>query len=124
MNNNVPATNLWQQDDWKKILFDGNLSNNAEFKYYYGSASDLTPDVKLPTDMKFTFDKARGITSFKVYNRESGNGRMTSIKAVAHTAVSYTHLLFQFSNPPGDIFHNVKIRGLIQNRIDMMDHFV
>ena len=34
---------------------------------------------------KFTFDKARGITSFKVYNRESGNGRMTSIKAVAHT---------------------------------------
>ena len=85
VNNNVPATNLWQQDDWKKILFDGNLSNNAEFKYYYGSASDLTPDVKLPTDMKFTFDKARGITSFKVYNRESGNGRMTSIKAVAHT---------------------------------------
>ena len=42
----------------------------------------MESEVKLPTDMNFEFNNAEPLKTVKVYNRTSGNGCVTSIKAV------------------------------------------
>ena len=81
----VSADALWQQTNWKDILFDGDTSGNmAEFKWYYGN-DNIAEEVKLPTDMSFDFTSEEPLSKVKVYNRTSGNGRVTSIKATAYS---------------------------------------
>lgn len=81
---NIDPNTLWQQTDWKKRLFDGKTSGEmAEFKWFLGAES-FPEEVKLPTDMSFTFTKAEALTTVKVYNRSSGNGTVTKIKAVGY----------------------------------------
>ena len=76
---------LWQQSNWKDLLFDGDIGGTlAEFKWYLGAETDIAEEVKLPTDMNFEFNKAEPLKTVKVYNRTSSNGRVTSIKAVGY----------------------------------------
>ncbi|MDF9825451.1 alpha-glucosidase (family GH31 glycosyl hydrolase) [Breznakia sp. PF5-3] len=81
---NMDGSELWQQDGWKTLLFDGDRNGDlAEFKWYF-EANDVAAEVMLPTDMNFTFNKSEPLKSVKVYNRSSSNGRVTSIKAVGY----------------------------------------
>ncbi|MFV0380720.1 MAG: discoidin domain-containing protein, partial [Breznakia sp.] len=78
---NIDGSELWQQGNWKDILFDGDTSGGlAEFKWYHPGV-DIAAEVKLPTDMTFTFDQKQPLTKVRVYNRASSNGRVSSIKA-------------------------------------------
>ena len=80
----MTGSELWQQSNWKEILFDGKTSGDmAEFKWYFPE-KDIAEEVKLPTDMNFTFNKAEPLKTIKVYNREKSNGHVTSIKATAY----------------------------------------
>ena len=80
----MTGSELWQQSNWKEILFDGKTSGDmAEFKWYFAE-KDIAEEVKLPTDMNFTFNKAEPLKTIKVYNREKSNGHVTSIKATAY----------------------------------------
>ncbi|MGX8850248.1 discoidin domain-containing protein [Amedibacillus sp. YH-ame10] len=80
----IKGTDLWQQSDWKEILFDGKTSGTlAEFKWFQ-SAATFPEEVKLPTDMTFTFNKVEPLTKVRVYNRADGNGSVTKIKAVGY----------------------------------------
>ncbi|WP_289731713.1 discoidin domain-containing protein [Thomasclavelia cocleata] len=82
---NMTGDELWQQSNWKDILFDGDTSGTlAEFKWYLGAETDIAEEVKLPTDMNFEFNNAEPLKTVKVYNRTSGNGCVTSIKAVGY----------------------------------------
>ena len=82
---NMTGDELWQQSNWKDILFDGDTSGTlAEFKWYF-SDKDIAEEVKLPTDMNFEFNNAEPLKTVKVYNRVSSNGRVTSIKAVGYS---------------------------------------
>ncbi|WP_278567556.1 discoidin domain-containing protein [Amedibacillus dolichus] len=81
----VQGSELWQQSNWNDLLFDGNTSGSmAEFKWDLpNSQIDFGENVKLPMD--FTFDvtkdgKARSITTFKIYGRESSNGALKKSK--------------------------------------------
>ena len=81
----VQGTELWQQPNWNDLLFDKDTSGNmAEFKWDLpNKKEDFGENVKLPMD--FTFNvakdgKARSITTFKVYGRESGNGALKKSK--------------------------------------------
>ncbi|MDQ0360307.1 TIM-barrel domain-containing protein [Breznakia pachnodae] len=84
-NKAVDATNLWQQANWKKLLFDGDTTTSmAEFKWFIDDKQDITAEVKLPMDMHFIFDQPRSISEVRVYNRISKantNGIVTSIFA-------------------------------------------
>ena len=86
----MDGSELWHQSNWRELLFDGDKSGSAlaEFKWYlttYPETGDIPAEVKLPTDMDFTFNKAEPLKTIKVYNRESSNGRVTSIKATAYS---------------------------------------
>lgn len=81
---NMDGSELWQQSNWKTILFDGDKAGLAEFKYYYGNPDDIAAEVKLPTDINFEFNNAEPLSIVKVYNRDGGNGTVTSIKAVGY----------------------------------------
>lgn len=84
---NMTGSELWQQSNWKDILFDGDKTGSlAEFKYYLkpNGGSDIAEEVKLPTDMNFVFNDSEALKTIKVYNRTSSNGRVTSIKAVGY----------------------------------------
>lgn len=80
----MDGSTLWQQANWKTLLFDGNKGGTlAEFKYV--SNGSLADEVILPIDMNFAFKEKQGIQKVIVYNRVSGtNGRITSIKATAY----------------------------------------
>lgn len=80
----MDGSTLWQQGNWKSLLFNGDKSGVlAEFKWVSGGK--LPEEVLLPTDMNFTFKEKQGIQKVKVYNRVTGtNGRITSIKATAY----------------------------------------
>lgn len=80
----MTGSELFQQTNWDTLLFDGDKSGSlVEFKWYF-AATDIAAEVKLPTDMKFTFAKSQPLKTVKVYNRVSSNGRVTSIKAVGY----------------------------------------
>lgn len=85
---NMDGSELWQQSNWKDILFDGDKTGAmAEFKWFTKTndgGSDIAEEVKLPTDMKFVLNDFEALKTIKVYNRTSSNGRVTSIKAVAY----------------------------------------
>lgn len=83
VSDNVDPAKLWQQTNWKDLLLDGDLTSMAEFKWFTTPTS-ITDEVKLPTDMTFEFGKVQPLTTVKVHNRTSSNGRVTSIKAVAY----------------------------------------
>ena len=81
----MTGNELWQQSNWKDLLFDGDTGGTlAEFKWYLGAETDIAEEVKLPTDMNFEFNNAEPLKTVKVYNRTSSNGRVTSIKAVGY----------------------------------------
>lgn len=88
----IPGADLWQQSNWMELLFDKNLSNLAEFKYYYGGADDIAEYVKVPTDISITLDSSRPVKSVKIYNRTGGNGTVTSIKAKAFAGTKEINL--------------------------------
>ena len=83
---NMDGSTIWQQSNWRNILFDGNTSGSlAEFKWYMsGSQANFPEEVKVPMDMNFEFKELQGLKTIKVYNRESSNGRITSIKAAGY----------------------------------------
>ena len=85
----MDGSELWQQSNWRELLFDGDKSGAlAEFKWYlttYPETGDIAAEVKLPTDMDFTFNEAEPLKTIKVYNRVGGNGVVTSIKATAYS---------------------------------------
>lgn len=84
-NDNIKPSDLWEKDNWKDILFDSKTSGNlATFKKY--AADIMVPAcVKLPTDMNFTFDKAKSLKEIRVYNRAHQTaGSLTSVKATAY----------------------------------------
>ncbi|MBS6116160.1 discoidin domain-containing protein [Thomasclavelia spiroformis] len=107
----MDGSELWQQSNWKELLFDGDKSGTlAEFKWYlntYPETGDIPAEVKLPTDMNFTFNEAEPLKTIKVYNRESSNGRVTSIKATAYAGdtaydlgtISEARDVFEFNVP-------------------------
>lgn len=74
---------LWQQTNWKNLMFDGDKSGQLlEYKWYYGAEKDnIAAEVKLPTDFNLTLSEPKEIDYVKVYNRAKGNGTITSIKA-------------------------------------------
>ena len=86
---NMTGDELWQQSNWRDLLLDGDKGGTlAEFKWYltsYPESGDIAEEVKLPTDMNFEFNKAEPLKTVTVYNRTGGNGRVTSIKAVAYS---------------------------------------
>lgn len=78
------GSNIWQQSNWKSILFDGNNSGNgAEFKW--DTESNPVPDeVGLPTDFIMDLGTERFIKSIQIHGRAAGNGVVKSSKAVAY----------------------------------------
>lgn len=76
---------LFQQSNWKDLLFDGDKTGSlVEFKWFTDTS---TPDdyVKVPTDMIFNFTKKEPLKSVRVYNRSNGsNGSVKKIKAVGY----------------------------------------
>ena len=86
---NMTGDELWQQSNWRDLLLDGDKGGTlAEFICYltsYAESGDIAEEVKLPTDMNFEFNKAEPLKTVTVYNRTGGNGRVTSIKAVAYS---------------------------------------
>ncbi len=106
----MDGSELWQQTNWKDLLFDGDRSGAmAEFKWYFSGKDNIAAVVKLPTDMKFTFAEKQPLSKVKVYNRVSSNGRVTSIKAVAYSGTTEIDLgtfdsaqdIFEFTVPAG-----------------------
>jgi len=110
---NMDGSELWQQSNWKDLLFDGDRTGPmAEFKWYINNETttdNIAAEVKLPTDMKFTFTKKQPLSKIKVYNRDGSNGRVTSIKAVAYSGETEIALgtikeakdIFEFDVPKG-----------------------
>lgn len=106
----MDGSELWQQDNWKDILFDGDRNGGmAEFKWYFAD-KDIAAEVKLPTDMKFAFAEKQPLSKVKVYNRAPGsNGSVSSIKAVAYSGTTEIALgtfssaqdIFEFNVPAG-----------------------
>ncbi|MEG2507583.1 MAG: glycoside hydrolase family 31 protein, partial [Longicatena sp.] len=74
---------LWQQAGWLAGLFNGKMSNDAEFKWIFGNETDATYPtfIKVPMDLVFNLDKARPIKSFKMHARKTGNGAVLKSKA-------------------------------------------
>lgn len=73
---NDDGTALWQQSNWKEIMFDGTTSGSmAEFMWYYGN-DNIGPEVMLPTDFNITLDGAHQLTNVTIYGRDTaGNVR-------------------------------------------------
>lgn len=107
----MDGSELWQQSDWKSLLFDGDRTGGmAEFKWYFADSDNIASEVKLPTDMKFTFAKKQPLSKVKVYNRAAGgNGSVSRIKAVAYSGTTEIDLgtfesaqdIFEFNVPEG-----------------------
>ena len=76
------GSKLWQQSNWKQLLFDGNKTSNlAEFKY-----RDFGAEVSLPMDFNIDFENPIELVNAKVYNRTGyANGIIKSIHAVGIT---------------------------------------
>lgn len=80
----IAGSDLWQQSNWKSLLFNGDTSGAlAEFKYKWPD-QDIAAHVKLPTNMEFTLNNAEPVSKVVVHNRASGNGSIKKIKAVAY----------------------------------------
>lgn len=90
----VDGKEMFQQDNWEEMLFDGNLNDLVEFKYFYGMPDDLPAHVKVPTDFIFKLDGAKYMDRVRVYNRVTGsNGVITAIEASAVLESGETILL-------------------------------
>ncbi len=82
---NDDGSALWQQSNWKEIMFDGQTSGSmAEFMWYYGT-DNIGPEVMLPTDFNITLDGAHQLTNVTIYGRDTaGNGSVKTSKLVAY----------------------------------------
>ncbi len=108
MENNTGST-LWQQSNWKDIMFDGLTSGEmAEFKWYYAD-KDIPAEVMLPTDFNIGLDGARQLTNVTIYARNAGNGALKTSKLVAYNGdeVVYESDVVNGSNPTFEVNQTV-----------------
>lgn len=76
---------IWQQSNWKDLLFDGNDGGDmAEFKWDLSAESPVSDEARLPMEFKMNIEnkgKARHITTFEILGRKDGyNGTLKKSK--------------------------------------------
>lgn len=75
---------LFQQGNYAELLFDGDRTTEAEFKWFMNDQS-FGPEVKLPTDFVIELKEGQPVTHINVVNRPSStNGRVKSMSAKAY----------------------------------------
>ena len=63
-------------------LYDGNLNNLSEFKWYYGP-NNFPDSVKLPTDFTYNFKKPVNLEAIEIVKRTAGNGTLNKVEIQA-----------------------------------------